>query len=117
MASFLGQPYMGPSKVPHADPEFFKVYFAGAHLAVAMLTLNGRFLGTEPRPRRFNREYVLSCCDEAAKRREALRGQVPRTWIKGKPRATDHSWEKMFDAHLHWKRWTQERMGPWYSPS
>lgn len=36
--------------------------------------------------------------------------QVPRTWIKGKPRATDHSWEKMFDAHLHWKRWTQERM-------
>ncbi len=33
MASFLGQPYMGPSKVPHADPEFFKVYFAGAHVS------------------------------------------------------------------------------------
>ena len=34
---------------------------------------------------------------------------MPRTWIKGKPRATDHSGEKMLDAHLHWKRWTQER--------
>ena len=28
-----------------------------------------------------SREYVLSCCDEAAKRREALRGQVG--WQQG----------------------------------
>lgn len=116
MASFLGQPFMGPASVPHANADFFKVYFAGAHLAVAMLSLNGRFLGTEVRPRKFNRDYVLSCCDEAARRREALRGQVPRTWIKGKPTATNHSWERMFQSHLQWKRWAQERMGPYYSP-
>lgn len=36
--------------------------------------------------------------------------QVPRTWVKGKPRLTDHSWEKMFSGHLHWRRWAQERM-------
>lgn len=32
MANFLGQPFMGPVKVPHADADFFKVYFAGAHV-------------------------------------------------------------------------------------
>ncbi|EFN51105.1 hypothetical protein CHLNCDRAFT_59336 [Chlorella variabilis] len=110
MANFLGQPYMGPASVPHANPDFFKVYFAGAHLAVAMLTVNGRFLGTEVRPRKFNRDYILSCCDEAARRREALRGRTPRTWVKGRPLLTDHSWERMFNSHLHWKRWAQERM-------
>ncbi|KAL4426256.1 hypothetical protein ABPG77_009871 [Micractinium sp. CCAP 211/92] len=117
MANFLGQPFMGPTKVPHANPDFFKVYFAGAHLAVAMLSVNGRFLGTEVRPRKWNRDYILSCCDEAARRREALRGKEPRTWVKGKPRDTDESWEKMFSSHLHWKRWTQERMGPYYAPA
>ena len=33
MANFLGQPYMGPSGMVHANPEFFKVYFAGAHVS------------------------------------------------------------------------------------
>ena len=53
-----------------------------------MLTVNGRFFGSEVRPRRFSRDYVLSCCDEAAKRREALRGKTPTTWVKGKPQLT-----------------------------
>jgi hypothetical protein len=33
MANFLGTPYMGPASVPHANPDFFKVYFAGAHVS------------------------------------------------------------------------------------
>ena len=33
MASFLGQPFMGPQSVPHANPDFFTVYFAGAHVS------------------------------------------------------------------------------------
>lgn len=44
-----------------------------------------------PTPTRFvprSRDYILSCCDEAARRREALRGKEPRTWVKGKPRDT-----------------------------
>ncbi|GAB4818272.1 hypothetical protein N2152v2_005318 [Parachlorella kessleri] len=116
MEGFLGKPYMGPPSVPHVSDEFFRAYFFGAHLAVAICSFPGRILGSEVRPRRFNREYILSCTDEAAKRRQALRGQVPTTWYKGKPRLTSDSWEKMWNDHLHWKRWTQERMGPYYSP-
>ncbi len=55
-----------------------------------------------------SREYILSCTDEAAKRRQALRGQVPTTWYKGKPRLTSDSWEKMWNDHLHWKRWEKQ---------
>ena len=58
-----------------------------------------------------SREYILSCCNEAAQRREALRGEKPNTWFKGQPRATDHSWEKMWDDHLHWKRWVAQPQG------
>ena len=67
-------------------------------------------------PRHNSRDYILSCCDEAARRREALRGAPPRAALMGRPRLTDHSWERMFFDHLHWKRWTQERMGPYHSP-
>ena len=67
-----------------------------------------------PHPR--SRDYVLSCTDEAAKRRQALRGAKPTAWYAGRPRLTEHSWEKMWDSHLHWKRWTQERMGPSNTP-
>ena len=63
-----------------------------------------------------SRDYILSCCDEAARRREALWGAPPRATLMGRPRLTDHSWERMFFDHLHWKRWTQERMGPYHSP-
>lgn len=34
-----------------------------------------------------------------------LRGQPPRAWFKGKPRLTGDSWEKMWNKHIHWKRW------------
>ena len=57
-----------------------------------------------PHPVR-SRDYILSCVDEAAKRRQALRGQRPTTTYIGRPRLTDSSWEKMWDSHLHWKRW------------
>lgn len=63
-----------------------------------------------------SRDYVISVTDEAAKRRQARRGVRPTTWTKGRPLLTDHSWERMFNSHLHWKRWAQERMGPYYSP-
>ncbi|WPT10715.1 hypothetical protein PSENEW3n2_00001887 [Picochlorum sp. SENEW3] len=117
MASeFLGRPFQGPPSVPHASEEFFKVYFLGAHLAIAISSFPGRVLGTEARPRKFNREYVINVTNEHAKRREAASGKVPRQWFKGRPRLTDQSWEKMWNAHLHWKRWTQERMGPYNSP-
>jgi hypothetical protein len=46
----------------------------------------------------------MACCDEAARRRQAQRGETPTTWFKGKPVLTDHSWEKMWHQHLHWKR-------------
>jgi hypothetical protein len=59
---------------------------------------------------------VLSVCDEAAQRRQAARGKVPTTWLAGRPQLTEQSWERMFNTHLHWKRWTQERMGPYFSP-
>lgn len=51
-----------------------------------------------------SRDYILSVTDEAAQRREALRGKRPTTWYKGRPVLTDHSWEKMWHEHLHWKR-------------
>jgi hypothetical protein len=38
MANFLGQPFMGPASVPHANPDFFKVYFAGAHVSGLSVT-------------------------------------------------------------------------------
>lgn len=85
-------------------------------LAIAISSFPGRILGTEARPRKYNREYVINVTNEHARRREAVSGKVPRQWFKGRPRLTDQSWEKMWNAHLHWKRWTQERMGPYNSP-
>jgi hypothetical protein len=64
----------------------------------------------------YSRDYILSVTDEAAKRRQASRGLRPTTWYKGRPVLTDHSWERMWNSHLNWKRWSQERMGPYYSP-
>jgi len=54
----------------------------------------------------------LSACNESAQYRELKRGKVPQQWYKGRPRYTDQSWLRMWDSHLHWKSWTQERMGP-----
>lgn len=107
---------MGPPSVPHVSEDFFKVYFLGAHLAVALCSFPGRVLGSEVRPRKYSRDYILSVTDEAAKRRQASRGLRPTTWYKGRPVLTDHSWERMWNSHLNWKRWSQERMGPYYSP-
>lgn len=45
MANFLGQPYMGPSSVPHAHQDFFKVYFAGAHVRVSFFLFVVLLLG------------------------------------------------------------------------
>ncbi|KAL6769085.1 hypothetical protein ACKKBG_A17425 [Auxenochlorella protothecoides x Auxenochlorella symbiontica] len=117
MADFLGKPFMGPASTPHVAPGMFSGFFIGAHVALFAAAMPGRFLGTEVRPRKFNREYIISCCNEAAQRRDVLRGQAPRAWYKGKPRLTGDSWEKMWNKHIHWKRWTQERMGPNHQPS
>jgi hypothetical protein len=105
-----------PPQVPHSGEEFFKVYFFGAHLAIALASFPGRVLGSEVRPRRYNRDYILSVCDEAAQRRQAARGKVPTTWFKGAPRAGDQSWQRVWHDHLVWRSWRQERMGPYYSP-
>lgn len=83
---------------------------------MAISSFPGRIFGTEARPRKFNREYMINVTNEHARRREAMAGKVPRQWFKGRPRLTDQSWEKMWNSHLHWKRWTQERMGPYNSP-
>ena len=63
-----------------------------------------------------SRDYILSVTDAAAKQRQAARGIRPTSTFIGRPLLTDHSWERMFHDHLVWKRWTQERMGPYYSP-
>ncbi len=105
-----------PPQVPHSGEEFFKVYFFGAHLAIALASFPGRVLGSEVRPRRYNRDYILSVCDEAAQRRQAARGKVPTTWFKGALRASDQSWQRVWHDHLVWRSWRQERMGPYYSP-
>ena len=30
-----------------------------------------------------SRDYIIACCDEAARRREALRGKIPRHFVVG----------------------------------
>lgn len=58
-------------------------------------------------------DYIASCVNEAAQRRDALRGQQPRTWlVGGGPRNVTDSWEHMWWDHLHWKRWKVPRTGP-----
>ncbi|RMZ54515.1 hypothetical protein APUTEX25_002091, partial [Auxenochlorella protothecoides] len=117
MADFLGKPFMGPASTPHVAPGMFSGFFIGAQVALFAAAMPGRFLGTEVRPRKFkcvagwsgchvidgHREYIISCCNEAAQRRDVLRGQAPRAWYKGKPRLTGDSWEKMWNKHIHWK--------------
>uniref|UniRef100_A0A061RCY1 Uncharacterized protein n=1 Tax=Tetraselmis sp. GSL018 TaxID=582737 RepID=A0A061RCY1_9CHLO len=110
---FNPSPYRGDPKIPHVSEDFFKIYFAGANLGLALLSFPGRFLGTEVRPRKFNRDYVVACCDEAAQRREILAGKPARAFTLA-PINTTHSYERMWNKHLHRKRWTQERMGPLY---
>ncbi len=87
---------------------------ARSQLAVVISSFPGRVLGTEARPRKFNRQYMVDVTNEHARRRQAAAGKVPTQWFKGRPRLTDQSWEKMWNSHLHWKRWTQERMGPYF---
>ncbi|KAK9804218.1 hypothetical protein WJX72_001768 [[Myrmecia] bisecta] len=107
----FSNPYRGDASIPHVKEDFFKMYFVGAQVGLALMLLPGRVLGSEVRPRRWNRDYVIACCDEAARKREALRGKrIPRHFMHA-PKPTTHSWEKMWWNHLHWKRWTQERMG------
>ncbi|DBA94258.1 hypothetical protein WJX77_009246 [Trebouxia sp. C0004] len=116
MSDFNPSPYRGDANIGHVSEELFKMYFVGSNLALAFAMLPGRVLGSEVRPRKYNRDYVIACCDEAARRREALRGKVPRHFVPA-PSPTNHSWEKMFWRHLHRKRWTQERMGGGHTPT
>ena len=45
MAEFLGKPFMGPESVPHVSADFFKVYFAGAHVSRAHSVANNHVDG------------------------------------------------------------------------
>ncbi|KAK9840811.1 hypothetical protein WJX81_006422 [Elliptochloris bilobata] len=110
MAQFNPNPFRGEASVPHVSETFFKVYFAASQLALAMLLIPGRVFGSEVRPRKFNRDYLISVCDEAARHREVLSGKIPRSFVFA-PRATTHSWQKMWDKHIRYRRWARGRMG------
>lgn len=116
MTDFYATPYKGDPAIPHVSEDFFKVVFAGANIALAALSLPGRFMGSEVRPRKYNRDYVIACCEEAAQKREMAAGKLPtQTYRKPQtgPKAAQ-SHERKWWAHLQDKRWTQERMGPNY---
>ncbi|BDA51048.1 hypothetical protein COCOBI_17-2680 [Coccomyxa sp. Obi] len=110
MADFNPNPYKGEESIPHVSEDFFKVYFMGAQLALGLLLFPGRILGSEMRPRKYNRDLIIAQCDEAARKREARRGKPPRQFVRAPHNVTD-SWQHMWDRQLHWKRWTQDRMG------
>mmetsp|Transcript_28901 Transcript_28901/g.81390 ORF Transcript_28901/g.81390 Transcript_28901/m.81390 type:complete len:118 (+) Transcript_28901:187-540(+) len=116
MGDFNPSPYRGDPKIPHVNERFFKVYFAAANVGLALVSFPGRLLGTEVRPRRHNRDYIIACCDEAARAREMRRGKPGRQWTMA-PVYTEESYEKMWYKHLHHRRWVQERMGPLYPPT
>lgn len=81
MANFLGQPFMGPTKVPHANPDFFKVYFAGAHVS------RERLMGSELELRQsswFSRNQRSLPRAPAARRRL---DPLPRAHAPGSPPA------------------------------
>eukprot|EP00884_Botryococcus_braunii_P023374 jgi/Botrbrau1/9720/Bobra.0388s0013.1 len=61
-------------------------------------------------PGRWSPDYIIAVCDEAAQRREARRGKIPRHFMDA-PSPTNFSWEKMWYAHLLRKRWTRDRLG------
>lgn len=107
-------PFRGDAGIPHVSEDFFKACFLGANLALAFLSLPGRVIGSEIRPRKFNADYIMACTDEAARRREALKGKKPRHLIRRPDPVTD-SWEHMWWKELHHKRWKLERAGPLHS--
>ncbi|CAL5228533.1 g11687 [Coccomyxa viridis] len=110
MADFNPNPYRGEASIPHVSEDFFKVYFVGAQLALGILMFPGRILGSEVRPRKYNRDLVIAACDEAARKREARRGMPPRQFVH-KPLDVTDSWPHKWHSHLHWKSWTIDRMG------
>ncbi|KAK9806439.1 hypothetical protein WJX73_007541 [Symbiochloris irregularis] len=110
MSDFGLAAYRGEGNIPHLPEQHFTCYFAGAQLALAMLLLPGRVFGSELRPRRFNRDYIWSVCEENARRNQARRGKKP-TYALFKPKQTDHSMLKMWNNQLQWKSWMRERMG------
>lgn len=75
----------------------------------------GRILGLNPRPNRLNRDYAISCANEAAMASQARRGRVP-TLALNRPRLTASSWRSMWAKHLHWKAWRLDRQGGGYTP-
>mmetsp|Transcript_193 Transcript_193/g.410 ORF Transcript_193/g.410 Transcript_193/m.410 type:complete len:117 (-) Transcript_193:209-559(-) len=114
MGDFNPSPYRGDPKIPHVTEDFFKIYFAGSALALGMLSLPGRFLGTEVRPRKFNSDYIVACVEENAQKRE-IRSGKPMTQATIKPKQTTHSYQRMWNDQLQQKRWKLERQGPVYS--
>ncbi|KAK9845667.1 hypothetical protein WJX84_006931 [Apatococcus fuscideae] len=111
MSNFSFNAYRGPPGVPHVREDVFKITFLAAHASFWLLTLsNGRVLGSEFAPRRYNRDLIIRAVDANGRHREGLRGKKPRHFFH-KPSDSDHSFEKKWWSELHWKRWTQERMG------
>ncbi|KAI8466144.1 MAG: hypothetical protein J3K34DRAFT_434638 [Monoraphidium minutum] len=107
------QPYKGPASIPHVPGEFFGAFFLAINSSLVCHMFPGKVFGSEMRARRHDPDYIASCCNESANRRDALRGQVPRTWLMGGgPRPVTDSWEHMWWDSLHWKRWKIPRTGP-----
>uniref|UniRef100_A0A7S3CSE0 Uncharacterized protein n=2 Tax=Eukaryota TaxID=2759 RepID=A0A7S3CSE0_9SPIT len=114
MADFNPAPYRGDPKIPHVTEDFFKIYFTGANLALGMLTLPGRFFGTEIRPRKFSSDFVVACVEENAQKREMRAGKPIRQSTIA-PTFTTHSYNRMWHRQLNRKRWVLERQGPIYA--
>mmetsp|Transcript_10486 Transcript_10486/g.28687 ORF Transcript_10486/g.28687 Transcript_10486/m.28687 type:complete len:128 (+) Transcript_10486:87-470(+) len=107
------QVYKGPANIPHAAGEFFAAFFLATNSALLAHMFPGKVFGSEIRPRRFDPDYVASCCNEAGMRRQALGGKKPELWLLGGgPRPVTDSWEHMWWNNLHWKRWKVPRQGP-----
>ncbi|GAX83864.1 hypothetical protein CEUSTIGMA_g11289.t1 [Chlamydomonas eustigma] len=113
MGMLTAQVYKGPASIPHASGDFFAAFFLASNTVLLAHMFPGRVFGSELRPRKYDPDYIASCCNEAGMRRQALAGQVPRQWLLGGgPRDVTDSWEHMWWDNLHWKRWKIARTGP-----
>jgi hypothetical protein len=105
------QVYKGSQNIPHVPEECFGAIFLGVSAAMVSGMFPGRIFGSELRHRKIDPDYVISVCNEAAMRRDALRGQRPKAMYPGlRPRHTTDSWEHMWWDYLHWRRWKIPRI-------
>ncbi|KAG2451035.1 hypothetical protein HYH02_004304 [Chlamydomonas schloesseri] len=105
--------YKGPASIPHASAEVFGAFFLATNTALLAHMFPGKLFGSELHVRKWDPDYIASCCNEQGMRREALSGKKPNLWLLGGgPRLVNDSWERMWWNNLHWKRWKVPRTGP-----